>query len=69
MRAQRAHDACPCRTLFVQVGLVSAYLFSRYSPAFGLITVTVMTTYVASTIFVTEVRAHTVRAHLHRALD
>ena len=35
---------------------MSAYLFSRYSPAFGLITISVMTTYVASTIIVTEWR-------------
>jgi ABC-type transport system involved in Fe-S cluster assembly fused permease/ATPase subunit len=42
--------------IFLEVGLVSAYLFSRYSPAFGLITITVMTVYVASTIIITEWR-------------
>ena len=39
--------------IFLEVGLVSAYLFARYSPAFGFITIAVMSTYVASTIIIT----------------
>ena len=39
--------------IFLEVSLVSAYLFARYSPAFGIITIAVMTTYVASTIVIT----------------
>ena len=39
--------------IFLEVSLVSAYLFARYSPAFGVITIAVMTTYVASTIVIT----------------
>ena len=35
---------------------MSAYLFARYDPAFGFITITVMAVYVASTIVITEWR-------------
>ena len=42
--------------ILLEVALVSTYLFVRYSPAFGAITVVVMVCYIATTITVTEWR-------------
>lgn len=42
--------------IFLEVGIVSVYLFARYSWPFGLITTTVMVSYVTCTIVVTEWR-------------
>lgn len=42
--------------ILLEVSLVSTYLFVRYSPAFGAITVVVMVMYIATTIIVTEWR-------------
>ena len=42
--------------IFLEVGVVSTYLFINYDPAFGFITIAVMTSYVALTIVVTEWR-------------
>jgi|APGre2960657444_1045066.scaffolds.fasta_scaffold00243_10 ATP-binding cassette subfamily B protein len=42
--------------IFLEVGVVSTYLFIRYDFAFGLITICVMASYVALTITVTEWR-------------